>query len=237
MIERLDVDNYSTWSIRMRALLISKGLWGAISGDSTDNDKDEKALAYITLHVKDHHLMTVGNCTTAKQAWDTLKGTYEAKTAARKLLLRRELTELKMGATEALTMYATRAKDLQAQLRTAGEDVKDDELAMHFLSGLPPWYDMISTVLTCGDRVLSVDEMMPKLLPVEQKAQPERPDRYSEAALAAKFRKWGMAHGPKPGRGDRPGYIKPPRRMETRECFYCGRRGHIEANCGSWVGR
>ena len=56
---------------------------------------------------------------------------------------------------------------------------------MHFLSGLPPSYDMISTVLTSGDRLLSVDEMIPKLLPVEQKAQPERPDRYTEAALAA----------------------------------------------------
>jgi hypothetical protein len=112
-LERLDVDNYATWSIRMRALLISKGLWGAVTGDSIDPDKDQKALAQIILHVKDHHLMTVGNCATAQTAWDTLKNTYEAKTNARKLILRRELTQLKMGATEPLTMYAARAKDIQ----------------------------------------------------------------------------------------------------------------------------
>jgi hypothetical protein len=42
---------------------------------------------------------------------------------------------------------------------------------------------MISTVLTSGDRELKIDEMLPKLLQVEQLAQPERP---SEAALFAK---------------------------------------------------
>ena len=56
-VERLDVDNYATWSIRMRALLITKGLWGAVTGDSIDPDKDQKALTQIILHVKDHHLM------------------------------------------------------------------------------------------------------------------------------------------------------------------------------------
>jgi alkylhydroperoxidase/carboxymuconolactone decarboxylase family protein YurZ len=151
VVERLDVDNYATWSIRMRALLITKGLWSAVTGDSTDPDKDQKALAQIILHVKDHHLMTVGNAATSKNAWETLKHTYEAKTNARKVLLRRELTSLKMGA-EALTVYAARAKDIQAQLRAAGDDAKDQEVAIQFLAGLPPAYGMISTVLTAQDR-------------------------------------------------------------------------------------
>ena len=42
VVERLDVDNYATWSIRMRALLISKGLWGAMTGDSIDPEKDRR---------------------------------------------------------------------------------------------------------------------------------------------------------------------------------------------------
>ena len=153
MVERLDVDNYATWSIRMRALLISKGLWGSVTGDnSIDPDKDQKALAQIILHVKDYHLMTVGNCDTSKIAWDALKATYEAKSNARKVLLRRELTGLKMGATEPLTVYGARAKDIQAQLRAAGDDAKDQEVAIQFLAGLPPAYGMITTVLTAQDR-------------------------------------------------------------------------------------
>ena len=223
-IERLDVDNYATWSIRMRALLISKGLWAAVTADTPDADKDQKALAQIILHVKDHHLMTVGKCETAKIAWETLKTTYEAKTNARRLLLRRELTQLKMGASEPLTVYAARAKDLQTQLTAAGDEVKDQEVALQYLAGLPPAYGMISTVLVSGDRDLKIDEMLPKLLPVEQQAaQLERP---SEAALFAK---------PNSGFGgknrSKGGFSKP---KEDRECFFCGRKGHIKKDCIKW---
>ncbi|GAB4817534.1 hypothetical protein N2152v2_009262 [Parachlorella kessleri] len=90
-----------------------------------------------------------------------------------------------MKPAEALTVYAARAKDLQAQLRSAGDEVKDQEIGLQFLAGLPPAYGMISTVLTSGDRELKIEEMVPKLLPVEQLAQPERPE---EAALFAKRR-------------------------------------------------
>ncbi|KAL4447964.1 hypothetical protein ABPG75_005183, partial [Micractinium tetrahymenae] len=199
--------------------LISKGLWGAVTGDSVDPAVDQKAHALIVLHVSDHHLMTVGSCSSTKEAWDTLKNTYEAKTTARKLILRRELTQLKMGAAEPLTLYAARAKDIQAQLRTAGERVEDQEVAIHFLAGLPSAFDMIVTVITAGSAAeLSIDSMLPKLLPVEQKAQPERADRFSEAALAAKPRY-------------RFGSGAPKVRKEERECFYCHEKGHIVPDC------
>ncbi len=66
---------------------LSKGLWATLETDNRDAN-NQKALAQIILHVKDHYLMTVGSCITAKEAWDKLKTTYEAKTNARKLLLR-----------------------------------------------------------------------------------------------------------------------------------------------------
>ncbi|GAB4815386.1 hypothetical protein N2152v2_002432 [Parachlorella kessleri] len=151
----------------MRALLISKGLWAAVESNTPNGDQDQKALAKIILSVKDHPLATVGSCATAKQAWETLKATYEAKSNARKLMLRRELTQLKMKPAEPLTVYAARAKDLQAQLRSAGDQVRDQEIALQFLAGLPPAFSMISTVLTSGDRELKIEEILPKLLPVD----------------------------------------------------------------------
>ncbi|GAB4814243.1 hypothetical protein N2152v2_001289 [Parachlorella kessleri] len=223
MVESLDVDNYATWSIRMRALLISKGLWAAVESNTPNGDQDQKALAKIILSVKDHHLATVGTCATAKEAWETLKATYEAKSNARKLMLRRELTQLKMKPAEPLTVYAARAKDLQAQLGSAGDQVRDQEIALQFLAGLPPAFSMISTVLTSGDRELKVEEMLPKLLPVEQLAQPERPE---EAALFAKRRNGNgfPGHGRNNGSPGKQG-------RETRTCFYCGKKGHISRDC------
>eukprot|EP00887_Chlorella_sp_A99_P001341 scaffold14.g1341.t1 len=163
--------------------------------------------------------MTVGNCSSAKDAWETLKNTYKAKTNARKLLLRRELTSLKMGAGEPLTKYAARAKDIQSKLQATGEEAKDQEVALQFLVGLPSTYDMISTVLTAGNSALTIDNVLPKLLSVEQMTtQSERP---SEAALFAK-----------PSGKPRSGSRQPQQpRKEERECFYCGKKGHLARHC------
>lgn len=218
-VERLDVDNYATWSIRMKALLISKGLWAAITAPTStppDVAQDQKALAQIILHVKDHHLLTLASCDTATIAWETLKNTYEAKTNARKILLRRELTTLKLSTSEPLTKYAARAKDIQTQLQAVGEEAKDQETALQFLAGLPPAYDMITTVLTAGNDELTIDKVLPKLLSVEQMAtQPSRP---TEAAL---FAKPGWKHS----------RISSGKPRDNRSCFYCGKKGHLARDC------
>jgi hypothetical protein len=177
------------------------------------------------LHVNDHHLSTLASCTTAKKAWETLMSTYQAQTNARKLLLRRSMTQLKMNATEPLSVYAARAKDIQTQLRSAGDEVRDQEIAMQFLAGLPPAYGMISTVLTAGDQELKIDAILPKLLQVEQLSQPE--ERPSEAALLAK-----PGGGSGKNRGfSRNGFSGKKQQFEDRECYNCGKKGHIQRNC------
>ena len=224
MVERLDVDIYATWSVRMRALLTIKGVWSAVTGTSTDPQEDAKALALIALHVKDHHLTTVGESTTARGAWETLKNIYESKTNARKLLLRKELTQLKKGPAEPITKYVARAKEIQSQLRAAGHTVADQDLAFSVLAGLPASYNTINTVLTSSDRELKIDEILPKLQQQEQMMQPESD---AEAALFAKRR---GSFGKKPTSGF--GSYKPmERRKETRKCIYCKQVGHLIANC------
>ena len=90
-LERLDVDNYSTWAVRMRFTLISKGLWKHVinDGEVTDKDGDQKALALIGLSVMDHHLPMLGQRETAKAAWDALAAVYKAKSMARRVALTR----------------------------------------------------------------------------------------------------------------------------------------------------
>ena len=119
VVECLDVDNYATWRILMKYVLISKGLWAAVESDTVEHEADQKALATIGLYVKEHHLSTLERCGTAKRAWMELERVYQAKSNARKLQLRMQLSQLKMGATEPLTKYVSRAKEIQAQLRAA----------------------------------------------------------------------------------------------------------------------
>ena len=78
-----------------------------------------------------------------------------------------QLSQLKMGATEPLTKYVSRAKEIQAQLRAAGQDVADTEIAWSVMSGLPSAYATMATVITATtDGDLSLDDILPKLLTV-----------------------------------------------------------------------
>lgn len=223
-VEPLDVDNYATWKSRMKFLLIAKGLWAAVSSESVDSDKDQRALAQIGLHVKEHHLAALERCTTAKEAWNSLEATYQAKSNARKRQLRKELTQLKMGPTEPLSKYVARAKEIQNQLRATGYEVADQEVAWALLAGLPPAYDTVVTVLeTSTDKDMSLDDILPKLMSVEQRMRTAELGASGEAALTAR-RKNGF------------GVKRYERPVEMRTCYKCGKPGHIAKNCRSGIG-
>ena len=53
-IEPLDVDNYATWSVKMRFLLVTRDLWSpVVNNELVDQDQDAKALALMALYVDD----------------------------------------------------------------------------------------------------------------------------------------------------------------------------------------
>lgn len=204
-VELLDVDNYATWKTKMKCVLIVKGLWGAVTSPTTDAQLDGKAMAQIGLYVKDHHLPLLERFSTAKAVWDHLEAVYQAKSNARKRQLRKELAQLQMGAAEPLTKYVARAKDIQNQLRAAGYAVADQEVAWAVLAGLPPKYDTAVTVLeTSTDADMSLDDILPKLMSVEQRLTKSDSSRPTETALLA---------------------------LSNVECWYCGKKGHRRRNC------
>jgi hypothetical protein len=109
-IELLDTHNYGTWSFRMKNLLVSKGLATTLDGlpdtaTAADRDIDKKALSYIGLCVKEHHIATIRACTTAKAAWDALSAVHQSKTVSRRLQLRRELNSIKKTTAEPLSVF------------------------------------------------------------------------------------------------------------------------------------
>ncbi|GAB4815374.1 hypothetical protein N2152v2_002420 [Parachlorella kessleri] len=109
-------------------------------------------------------------CTSARAAWEQLETLYQAKSNARKRQLRKELSQLRMGAAEPLAKYVARAKEIQNQLRAAGYEVGDQEVAWAPLAGLPPAFETVVTVLeTSTTEDMKLNDILPKLMPVEQR--------------------------------------------------------------------
>jgi len=216
-IEPLGVDNYATWSIKMKMKLIHKGLWHAImdatAGSLPASADSLKALALMALSVQDHHLQAINACETAQQAWRMLEATYKGKSLARVLQLRRELVGLKKGVSEPLTVYVARAETLAAVLATAGHTVSQTEVAYALLAGLPAAYDTAVTVMQMSGQELTLSSLLPRLLPIEQRFKSEATDN---AAYAASMQR--------DARPKQQGF-------KRAVCFKCLQPGHMVAQC------
>jgi hypothetical protein len=231
-VDKLDVDNYNTWAFRMELLLKHKGLWAAVKpvegAEVTQVDK-EKAYSLIGLCLAEHHLPLYRTCDTASAAWTALESAYKAKATARKMQLRRDLTSLRKEPPEPITKYLARARTLKLELEATGDTITESEVVMAALAGLPHDYDMLVAIMEMGDAAdLTLDKILPKLLIVEQKLKKtEAPDT-----------KAYLLRSPAPPRADsgtagRSTQAPGPRTStsETRECFYCKKKGHIARDC------
>jgi hypothetical protein len=233
-IEPLDVDNYASWSVRVEAALVNKGLGHAIQApptaatapgplpeDAVSAADSAKALAVMLLCVKDHHLQALKACGNAFNAWQYLATTYRGASEARVLQLRRQLTTLKKATTEPLTLYFARAETLAADLAAAGQTIASGELTYAVLAGLPSSYDVAVTVLKMSGQATSMRQLLVQLLPVEQQQQLEEAVDNTAFAAQRSYQKLGSSkQRGAAGIG-----------AATSKCFKCLQPGHRVAQC------
>jgi len=242
-VELLDLENYGTWSMRMKYLLVTKGLWGPVEaeeGVAVDRKEDLKALALIGLYVADHHLVMLRDCSTAKQAWTALESVYKTKSTARKLQLRKELAHLTKEPSEPMSKYVARARSLWNDLTAAGHSMAMTELTFSVLAGLPKEYETTVAILEASDGELDLDVVTAKLLHAEERLMRMDEDDskdYTKVLYVKGDGGRGRRSGGVGGVGGRRGdNLQPTTKSTTprhadKECYYCGRLGHIKAEC------
>lgn len=256
LTEPLDVDNYATWHLQMRALLVHKGMVGAIQSPLPAVEPgvnppapvralielSSKAQALMMLNVKKHHLAAVARCTGAYEAWNMLAATYRAKSQARKIQLQREMGQLKKQPDEPVTKYVARARELSNELVAAGSELSGNTLVTNVLAGLPSTFDGIVTYYDTrpADEVLDLDDVLSKLLIVEERVGKQRASEaaaYSVSAVRAAGQPFARRSGvsgasPRPDGFSRGGSAAGARpNHKNIKCHYCGKLGHIKADC------
>ena len=138
----LGTDNYATWAIRMKALLVMKDCWDAVEGNDTgvqapEQPKSMKAKALMLAGVEDIHLTAVEEQDSARKVWKYLEGVFAASTGPRVFDLRRQLFTIEKHPAEHVVHYMARASTLCAQLAAAGSKPTTDEHYSAVVNGLP----------------------------------------------------------------------------------------------------
>jgi hypothetical protein len=112
-IETLNKDNYETWKIQMKAILVKSDSWCYVAGSKqkpelVPNDEkskevydkwaemDEKAKADIILCISPSELKQIKNCESSLEVWNKLEEIYQSKGPARKASLLKSLIQHKM---------------------------------------------------------------------------------------------------------------------------------------------
>lgn len=106
-IEKLDENNYDSWSIQMRSVLIHGGVWKIVNGQVKNEGEaavkekwesdDEKALATISLGVKPTQLGYIKNCKTSHDAWIKLQQVHMPRGPLQKVSQYKKLVNIAMS--------------------------------------------------------------------------------------------------------------------------------------------
>jgi len=106
--EQLKAENYDTWRMQMRAILIKNDAWGYVNGSAAKPedvreedvkrwiDGDLKAQSDIILAMSPSVIKQVKGCETASDIWAKLEDIYQSKGAIRKVALLNQLICHKM---------------------------------------------------------------------------------------------------------------------------------------------
>lgn len=215
-------NNYPTWSIQCRMVLIRDGVWGIVSGTETaptEADKllkfqtrSDKALATIVLAIDPALLYLLGDPVDPVAVWKTLQNQFQKKTWANKLALRRRLNSLTLQDGSSVTDHIKSMIEVFSELAVIGAPMEDEDKVVTLLASLPESYNVLVTALEASAEVPKMDVVTERLLHEERKVQDrEKGAKSDESLLMMKSTEKHHQRGPR--------------------CYGCSELGHIWRDC------
>ncbi|KAG0437151.1 hypothetical protein HPB47_017572 [Ixodes persulcatus] len=141
----------------------------------TNDEKkiNNKALTFMFLVVEDTYLDDIEECSTAREAWNTLEEIHSKCGLLHALQLMRDFFKTRMKPEETMKDYLGRIMNLHRTLSTAGYAFTDREVALVMLMGLSEAYEPLILNLEQDEGTLMTKKVKAWLL-VEEKRQAKR---------------------------------------------------------------
>ncbi|XP_050672420.1 uncharacterized protein LOC126970513 isoform X1 [Leptidea sinapis] len=230
-IEQLKRENYDTWRIHAKAVLLKLGLWSYVSnkikrptreGDALNDymEKDELALAELFLIISPGELKQVKNCQTSKDVWDTLESIYYSKGPARKASLLKELILKKKKDGDNIVNHLNKFMDIVDKLADMDIPINKDLLSIMMLYSLPQSFENFRIAIESRDDLPDPDNLKIKIIE-------EAEARKNIASTSEQNSEQEALYSRQ--RGKNKNFIV--------KCFKCKKKGHKAHECWSKVDR
>lgn len=228
----LNEKNYPTWKVQVKMHLMKDELLGIVEGTETSpsaddsaerlrkfNTRRDKALATIVLAIEPKLLYLIGDPSDPKEVWKKLQNTFQKKTWANKLRLKRKLYNMKLKPGDSLQVHLKDFIEIFEELAVVGDPVEDEDRVINLLASLPDCYSTLVTALEALDKVPSWESVTERLLHEEEKIQcGNRPIRSSDLGLS-----------------EDESLVVKQKFKNSVKCYECGKTGHIKRNCYVYI--
>jgi adenosyl cobinamide kinase/adenosyl cobinamide phosphate guanylyltransferase len=152
-----------------------------------------------------------------QKAWSVINEHYHGTDKLRANNLKSDLLSLSCVTDDAVNELILSVKDLCSQLRAAGEELKDDDEVDYILRALPSSYETfvaMSALMQQQNRTTEIFEQQLQAFTKNRMHMTQRDARQPGSAMMAKH-----------------GRNRHVQNRSDRECFNCGKKGHLKSEC------
>ena len=163
-IRKLDGNNYVTWVIDMKFILIDRNAWKIVEGtekppeikpteigtgsaaDLKYNDFQKRAgsaLSLIYMNITDDYKSLIEDANDPVEAWKLLSDHFQPESKSRHMSLFSKLLSCFILPNESVTVYSTRLRHIADQLKGIGQPIKEIYVSFQLLRYLPDKFESI----------------------------------------------------------------------------------------------
>ena len=210
---KLNSDNYNSWKLDMKVILIDRGSWEFIDGtaealasDASNTQKIDykrrKERAYTAIYqcIERQFQPLIANTLDGKEAWDRLKESFEPKSRARLAGLVDEFYDMKFNPNEeTIGIYCKKISEKATLIKDVGFDIPDVLRCFQLIRKLPADYDSLVKVLyRLEDIKFKFEEIEKQLITEEGRIKQKRKDEGLDNVMNAY-----LTSGSKDGRNNK----------------------------------